>query len=155
MKRLAMACIAAITLQAQAVDWLCTTLPQARAVATSQESSDGMAAAVGTKRPARARRQIDRLDLVQAYSGQPVLLGSTWLLAVMLPASHPDTRQAFGELGLNPEATERMASGAGLIDRGIRIVQTPEQLANKLATNPPAVGYAGFFSGGRDVAPCF
>ncbi len=95
------------------------------------------------------------MDLQQAYAGQPVLLGHTWLLAVMLPATHPDTRQAFGELGISAEAAERMASGSGLVDRGIRVVQTPAQMLDKLANNPPAVGYTGFFTGGRDVALCF
>lgn len=142
---------------AQAIEWICTTSQQPRMViAELPEGATGSSAALVTNsRAARPRRKIDRTDLIQAYSGQPVLLGNTWLLAVMLPAAHPETRQAFGELGISPEASERMASGSGLIDRGIRVVQTPEQLIQKVATNPPAVGFTGFFTVTRDVAPCF
>jgi hypothetical protein len=73
----------------------------------------------------------------------------------MLPASHPDTRVAFADLGLSPEAAERMASSTGLVDRGIRVVQTPDQMIQKVAINPPAVGYSSIFFGARDVASCF
>jgi hypothetical protein len=153
--------LASCALTAQAVDWVCTVanVPTRVAIASADlpDGATASGAAVGAiKRvTARGRSKIDRADLLQAYSGQPVLLGHTWLLAVMLPANHPDTRQAFGELGISAEAAERMASGAGLVDRGIRVVQTPAQMMDKLATNPPAVGYTGFFTGGRDVAPCF
>lgn len=155
------AVLAAFTLSAHAVDWVCTgsNAPVRVAVASADLPDGAMAsgAAVATtkKVASRGRTKIDRADLMQAYAGQPVLLGHTWLLAVMLPASHPDTRQAFAEIGVSAEAAERMASGAGLVDRGIRIVQTPAQMIDKLASNPPAVGYTGFFTGARDVALCF
>lgn len=144
---------------AHALDWLCTTTQQVRVAIAAADLPDGptaSGAAVGTRGTGKAARgRIEKSDLVQAYSGQPVLISYTWLLAVMLPASHPDTRQAFADLGLSPVAAERMGNGAGLVDRGIRIVQTPEQLIAKVAANPPAVGYTSFFVGGRDVAPCF
>lgn len=154
------AALACSALSAHAVDWVCTgaNAPVRVAIASADlpDGASASGAAVGSKKAAaRGRTKIDRTDLMQAYSGQPVLLGHTWLLAVMLPASHPDTRQAFSELGISAEAAERMASGAGLVDRGIRVVQTPAQMLDKVSSNPPAVGYTGFFSGGRDVALCF
>ena len=148
-------------LTAHAVDWVCTaaTAPVRVAIAASDlpegATASGAAVGVAKRATARGRSKIDRADLLQAYAGQPVLLGHTWLLAVMLPANHPDTRQAFGELGISAETAERMAAGTGLVDRGIRVVQTPEQLIAKVSANPPAVGYTSFFVGGRDVAPCF
>jgi hypothetical protein len=48
-----------------------------------------------------------------------------------------------------------MASGTGLVDRGIRVVQTHDQMIQKVAVNPPAVGYSSIFFGARDVASCF
>jgi len=155
MKRL----IATITLglaclQAHAIEWLCSTSQATRvAIAKAEQGSDFELAQAPASKPTRYR--INRLDLVQAYGGQPVLIGRQWLLVVMLPANHPDTRAAFAELGGSPEAAERMASDTGLVDRGIRVVQTQSQLIDKVAANPPAVGYTSFFIGGRDVAPCF
>jgi hypothetical protein len=151
---LGMACAQA---QAQAIEWICSTSQAARVAIAAAELPDGAtasSAATGTKLRAPQRR-VGRTDLIQAYSGQPVLMGHTWLLAVMLPASHPDTRAAFAELGLSPEAAERMASGTGLIDRGVRVMQTPDQLISKVSNNPPAVGYSSVFFGARDVASCF
>ena len=157
MIRFALALSLAFAGHAHAADWICTTSQTARvAIAQAElpEGATGSSAATGTKRRPGIRR-VDRTDLIQAYSGQPVLMGHTWLLAVMLPASHPDTRAAFADLGLSPEAAERMASGTGLIDRGIRMVQTPDQMIHKVAINPPAVGYSSIFFGARDVASCF
>ena len=99
--------------------------------------------------------RIERTDLVQAYSGQPVLLGRSWLMVVMLPASNIETRQAFAELGLSPEAAERMAADTSLVDRGIRVVNSPSQLLDKVVTSQPALGYSNFFTGTKNVTPCF
>lgn len=110
-----------------------------------------------------AKYRVTKFDLVQAYSGQPVLINRTWLSAVMLPSDHPDTVAAFNSFGISsngsplisPQAAERMAADSGLVDRGIRVVQTPAQLVAKVSTSQPAVGYSSFFTGGRDVSPCF
>lgn len=137
-----------------AVEWVCSASQTNRvAVAANDRGDDFALAQASGKKPPRFR--IERIDLIQAYSGQPVLLNRQWLLVVMLPADHPDTRAAFAELGVSPQAAERMAYDSGLVDRGIRVVQTPEQLINKVAINPPSVGFTSFFLGGRDVAPCF
>lgn len=158
-KTIAALLLAVATVPAHAITWICSTSTQTRVAIAAGELPEGATAsgaAVGlATRGTRHRTRIDRLDLIQAYSGQPVLMGGTWLLAVMLPTSHPDTRAAFGDLGISPEASERMASAGALIDRGIRIVQTPDQMIQKVGINPPAVGYVGFFGGARDVASCF
>lgn len=103
----------------------------------------------------RPRSAIERADILQAYTGQPVLIDGAWLLVVMLPTSHPDTRAAFADLGLSPDAAERLGSGAGLIDRNIRIVQTDAQMMDTITATPPAVGYVGYFPGGPSAALCF
>lgn len=152
--------LALIALPALAIDWICTasTSPTRVAIAAAdlpEGTSSAAAMATVRRTTVRSRNRIDRTDLMQAYSGQPVLIGHTWLLAVMLPANHPATREAFADLNISAEAAERMATGNSLVDRGIRVVQTPEQLIEKLSMNPPAVGYVGFFTGARDVALCF
>lgn len=144
----------AVSINASAVEWLCSTSATTRLAIAQADRGEGFELAQSSsKKPVRYR--IDKVDLVQAYSGQPVLIGRQWLLVVMLPANHPDTKAAFAELGISPEAAERMASDTGLVDRGIRVVQTQDQLINKVSINPPSVGYTSFFIGSRDVAPCF
>ena len=164
MKRIVLtALIVCACLPCMALEWVCSTSQITRVAIANTERGDNfeLAQASTNKKPQRFR--IERSDLARAYSGQAVLLGRVWLLAVMLPANHPDTIAAFAEFGLNPngalrvspEAAERMASETGLVDRGIRVVQSPSQLLDKVAINPPAVGYTGFYLGSRDVAPCF
>lgn len=155
MNRLLIAVLFALAcVPSMAVEWVCSTSPATRvAIAAADRHDDFSLAQAPSKKPPRFR--VERNDLIQAYSGQPVLLGRAWLLVVMLPSNHPDTIAAFGELGVSPIAAERMAAETGLVDRGIRVVQSPSQMLDKVGINPPAVGYTGFFLGGRDVAPCF
>lgn len=138
MKTLIAALMVAFALPAYSVDWVCSVKKSTR------------------KQSERtASRKVERYELQQAYTGQPVLLGNTWLLAVMLPADHPDTKDAFAQIGGSPEAAQRLAEGTSLVDRGIRVVRTPEQMLTRIANNPPAIGYVGFFPGGDKLEPCF
>lgn len=161
MKKMIFLALAFAALQAHAIEWLCSTSASPRVAIAATDLPEGATAsgaATGALRQSGgklSRHSIGRLEIQQAYSGQPVLLGSTWLLAIMLPANHPDSRAAFAQLGLSAEAAERMANSSGLVDRGIRIAQNPESMIQKVGSNPPAVGYTSFFLGGRDVAACF
>ena len=115
------------------------------------EDGTEAAGATGTRRP--ARHKVERFDVLQAYSGQPVLVGSTWLTACMLDPQHPDTRAAFsGLLGLNPESTAAMARSTGLVDRGIRLTR---DMSMCLAENAPAIGYSSLPILTKGVKPCF
>lgn len=155
MKRLIVTAALLLTIPAYAVEWVCSSSKSMRVAIAAAKQNDAfeLAEAVPNKRPPKFR--IEKGDLIQAYSGQPVLINRQWLLVVMLPADHPDTKAAFAELGISPEATERMAADTSLVDRGIRIVHTQEQMIEKVAINPPAVGYTSFFLGGKYVTPCF
>lgn len=123
----------AVTLNASAVEWICS-MPR-------------------NSTPATAAININ--DLKLAYSGQPVLIGRQWLVVVMLPPNHPMTRRAFAELGISAEAAERMASGSSLIDRGIRVVRSPEELVSMVSNTFPSSGYAISVQGGSNVTLCF
>ncbi len=139
MKKLTAALLAAaLVTPAHSIDWVCSVKK------TTRKQSERT-----------APRKVERYDLQQAYTGQPVLLGNTWLLAVMLPADHPTSKDAFAQIGVSPEAAQRLAEGTSLVDRGIRVVRTPEQMLTRIANNPPAIGYVGFFPGGEKLEPCF
>lgn len=153
----ALAALAAVLLcaTARAADFYCSST---RAVQLAQLDPDAemSAAAVGVaggKSARRGKNRIERFDVLQAYSGQPVLVGSTWLTACMLDPAHPDTRSAFGSLiGINPDSAAAMARSTGLVDRGIRLVR---DMQGCLADNAPAVGYSAIPLAGQGVKPCF
>jgi hypothetical protein len=137
-----------VAMQAHAALWLCTTAKEARVAET------GSWQLAGAEREGNTSRAITRNDIIQAYSGQPVLLGGAWLLAYMLPIDNPDTKAAFLELGISPAAAQAMTRNT-LVDRGIRLAKTPEELLDRLSKNPPAVGYSSFFLGDKNVETCF
>lgn len=136
---------------ATAADFYCSNT---RAVQIAQlEDGYESAGATGTKGRRGAKNRIERFDVLQAYSGQPVLVGSTWLTACMLDPAHPDTRAAFGGLiGINPDSAAAMARSTGLVDRGIRITR---DMPSCLSENAPAVGYSSMPVAGQGVKQCF
>jgi hypothetical protein len=85
--------------------------------------------------------KLSRIDLINAYSGQSVLVNGKWLIALMYPSSSPETQTAFSMLGISPQAAERLAKSNGLVDRNIRLATTPSDMILKLKDNAPSVGY--------------
>ena len=101
-------------------------------------------------------KKVSKVDLIQAYSGQPVLINGAWMVVYMLPAKNPETGLAFGELGLSPDAIEKMAKNSSLVDRSVRIVPSPNQMNDKVRATNPSAGYSVLFVGGDDVvSKCF
>lgn len=146
---LAAACLCAA---ATAADFYCSNTSRVQ-IAQAEDGYES-AGATGTKGNRRgARHKVERFDVLQAYSGQPVLVGPTWLTACMLDPAHPDTRAAFGGLiGINPDSAAAMARSTGLVDRGIRMTR---DMPSCLTDNAPAVGYSSFSLTGQGVKPCF
>ena len=99
--------------------------------------------------------KLSKLELVRAYSGQPVLIGSTWLVVYTLPSSNLETIQAMSELGLSPEVVEKLAYKQGLSDRGIRITNSSSEMISKLNSSQPSAGFVFFFIGAPNVSKCF
>ena len=147
---------------ALAVAWLCTTAKAADfycsntgrvQIAQLEDGYESAGATASIGKARRAKNRIERFDVLQAYSGQPVLVGSTWLTACMLDPAHPDTRAAFGGLiGINPDSAAAMARSTGLVDRGIRLTRDMQAC---LSENAPAVGYSAIPLAGQGVKPCF
>ena len=133
LRSFAVAVASSIAIKASALEWICSVPKRSMPVAS----------------------HLDMNDLRQAYSGQPVLVGRQWVVVVMLPSNHPMTRRAFAELGLSAEVAERMASGSSLIDRGIRVVRSPEELISMVGSTFPSAGYAVSLPGASDVTICF
>jgi len=98
--------------------------------------------------------KLSRIDLINAYSGQSVLVNGEWLIAVMFPASDPATQVEFNSLGISAQAAERLAKSNGLVDRNIRLATTPTDMIFKLKDNAPAVGY-GLVVIGDGIEKCY
>lgn len=139
-----------LTTATHSADFWCSNTSQ---IQIAQKQGDFELASVENKPQRRSRHKVERFDVLQAYSGQPVLVGSTWLTACLAEPSHPDTRAAFaGLLGVNPESSAAMARSTGLVDRGIRLTRDMKMC---LIENAPAVGYSSIPLFSEGVKPCF
>ena len=143
--------LALLATSAHAAQFWCSNTSQ---IEIAQKQDEFGLASVGEGKNARkGRYKVERFDVLQAYSGQPVLVGSTWLTACLADPIHPDTRAAFaGLIGVNPEASAAMARSTGLVDRGIRLTRNMKMC---LVENAPAVGYSSIPMSGEGVKPCF
>ena len=150
---LALACMPT----ARAAEFICS-VGGARIYASADTDADHSGAATARRfatSGAKGRARITRADLEQAYSGQPVLMGATWLMVYTLPADHPDARDALAELGVSPAAAERMAKSTGLVDRGIRLAKNTDDMVDKVSNSHPSAGFVAYNPGGSSVRPCF
>ncbi len=147
--------VALVSVPSRAAEWICST-GGVRIYAEADAEATQSSAATGRRfGGAKGRSRLTRQDLEQAYSGQPVLLGSTWLMVYMLPASDHDTRDALADLGVSPAAAERMAKSTGLVDRGIRLAKNHDDMVDKVANSHPAAGFVQYNPGVSSVRPCF
>jgi hypothetical protein len=138
---------------ASGADFYCSSTSRVQ-IAQLEDGADASSAASSIRKSARvSKHKVDRFDVLQAYSGQPVLVGSTWLTACLLDPRHPDTQMAFASLiGVNAEAAAAMARGSGLVDRGLSLTR---DMAVCLTDNAPAVGYSSISITRQGVKPCF
>lgn len=153
----ALAAAAALWMPAHAADFICST-GGSRIYAEADPDANQVGAATSRRfatAGVRSRSRITRQDLEQAYSGQPVLMGSTWLMVYMLPSTSPETRDALADLGVSPAAAERMAKSTGLVDRGIRLAKNQDDMVDKVANSHPSAGYVSYPPGVSSVRPCF
>lgn len=85
---------------------------------------------------------IPRSAIKQAYTGNSILVNGQWLKVYMLPFDHPLTVGLFAIEGISTNQVKRLAYNNSLVDRGFRIVNSPEILAYSMASDKPSIGYA-------------
>jgi hypothetical protein len=84
----------------------------------------------------------DNKELIQkAYTGDSVIIGSQWLKVYLLPLDHPLTLEVIAKNGLSINQIKRLTASNALVDRGIRIVNSPEELISEMTKNKPSIGY--------------
>ena len=99
--------------------------------------------------------KINRIDLVQAYSGQPVFLKDSWLTVVMLPTDTANTRTAYSYLDLPYELAVKVTEYPSLVDLKIKIVQNEDELIWTVREIAPSVGYSTVYIGRQGPESCF
>lgn len=97
---------------------------------------------------------ISKFNVIQAYSGQPVLLNTGWVTVFALPSEHP-SNYILASIGVSPSLVEQMAKPYGIIDRGIRIVKTEQEMIRQVNSTKPSVGYVRFYTDFDNTKLCF
>lgn len=95
---------------------------------------------------------IPRSVIRQAYTGSSILVNGKWLKVYLLPFDHPLTVGLFAVEGISINQVKRLAYNNSLVDRGFRIVNSPDTLAYSMATDKPSIGYA--YSEAGSVKSC-
>ena len=107
----------------------------------------------------KSKVKIDRLDIMQLYTGTPVIVGSTWLKGFVRSPNAQESTTAFLEIGLDPNTSvvaEKLARASNYSDKGLRYVNTEQEVILGVATRSPSVGYVTNYVGGvPGVKDCF
>jgi hypothetical protein len=151
---------------AHAAKWICSTTAgeysQADLDFTPGSEVGTLAAAskrAGAGARVKAQLKIDRLDVMQLYTGTPVIIGSTWLKGFVLSPTAPESVTAFVGLGLDPNTAvvaEKLARVSSLSEKGLRLVSSEQEVILGVANRHPSVGYVSNYLGGvPGVKDCF
>ena len=107
----------------------------------------------------KTRFKIDRFDIMQLYTGTPVIVGSSWLKGFVRSPSISESITAFTTLGLDANTAtiaEKIARSSNFSDKGLRYVNTEQEVIAGVAARHPSVGYVSNYVGGvLGVKDCF
>jgi hypothetical protein len=158
--------VLALTLatQSYAGKWICSVdIPDYSPVDSEFKSASGNNAQttkkVGANAVVKSKFKIDQIDVMQLYTGTPVIIGSTWLKGFVLPSNLDVSQTSFLNIGMSPNTgvvAEKLARASSYNDKGLRYVSTEHEVIMGVAARTPSVGYVNMFVGGfPGVKECF
>lgn len=94
-------------------------------------------------------------DLMDAYNGQPVLMGSQQLTACFMVGQTSLNQSAQERVGMQWPALQQQQRRSSVRNSHVRMVQSEAEMLLCIANHYPAVGYLSQPTETAQVAPCF
>jgi len=98
---------------------------------------------------------ITLLDLIDAYSGQAILINGQRLSACFMPGNTPLSKQALDALGLNASTMQLLARRSAIVQSHLKMVTDEAEMLSCIERNFPAVGYLSREAQTGEIVPCF
>ena len=74
---------------------------------------------------------------------------------LILPLSDASTTEAFGVLGISKLALEKRMQTNALIDSGVRVYRTADELMFAMPKNRPSIAFSPYITSTYEINPCF
>jgi hypothetical protein len=94
-------------------------------------------------------------DLMDAYSGRPVQMGSQQLTACFMVGQTPLNQSAQERVGMQWPALQQQQRRSSVRSSHVRMVQSEAEMLQCIANHYPAVGYLSQPTNTSSVGPCF
>jgi hypothetical protein len=98
---------------------------------------------------------ITLLDLIDAYSGQAILINGQRLSACFMPGNTPLSVQALDALGLKASTMQLQARKSAIVQSHLKMVNNEAEMLACIVRHYPAVGYLSRQTANEQVVPCF
>jgi len=94
-------------------------------------------------------------DLMDVYSGAPVIVGGEALSACLMSGSDAVTAPALKSLGLQASAIQALARKSTIVQSHLYVVSDEKSMQACIAKHFPAVGYLSKPTETEHLTPCF
>ena len=94
-------------------------------------------------------------EVIQLYIGERISLDGKLITVLILPFDDSASLEVFNYLGISKLTLQKRMNANSLVDNGIRIVRTPEELMSKLPSNRPSIGYTPYINKAYEINKCF
>lgn len=94
-------------------------------------------------------------EIIQLYVGNRIGSDGRLINVLILPFDDASTIEAFGSLGISKLSLEKRMQANSLIDSGVRIYRTPDELMFALPKSKPAIGFTPYMNKDYEITPCF
>lgn len=94
-------------------------------------------------------------EVIQLYIGNRVMGDGGMINVLMLPFSDPSTIEAFGLLGISRLSLEKRMQANSLIDSGVRVFRTSDELFIAMPKNRPSIAFTPYITSTYEINPCF
>lgn len=96
-----------------------------------------------------------RSEVIQLYIGNRVTSEGRMVNVLILPLSDASTNEAFGVLGISKLSLEKRMQTNALIDSGVRVYRTTDELMFAMPKNRPSIAFSPYITSTYEINPCF
>ena len=94
-------------------------------------------------------------EVIQLYIGERVSVDGKLINVLILPFDDVSASEAFSYLGISKLTLQKRMGANSLVDSGVRIYRTPDELMNAMPSNRPSIGFTPYLNRTYEINPCF
>ena len=94
-------------------------------------------------------------EVIQLYIGERVSVDGKLVNVLILPFDDVSASEAFSYLGISKLTLQKRMSANSLVDSGVRVYRTPDELMGAMPSSRPSIGFTPYINRTYEINPCF